>query len=193
MFKEATYIKSITSLRDRPESRPEFLLVGRSNVGKSSFINALLNRKNLARTSGTPGKTLTLNYYLVDDAFYLVDAPGYGYAKRSKSMKSDFVRMINEHITASDMLHLVFLLIDFKVGPTSDDIMMHDDLTRLDIPFVTIATKTDKVPVTRRPGRMKEIRSALSMKDVIAVSAVTKSGLERIRTLIKETIGGDAQ
>ncbi|HPG43587.1 MAG TPA: ribosome biogenesis GTP-binding protein YihA/YsxC, partial [Acholeplasmataceae bacterium] len=101
MIKQAVYIKSLTNIKDEPEAYPQILLLGRSNVGKSSFINALTNRKNLARVSNTPGKTITLNFYLLDQSFYLVDAPGYGYARRSKSLQDQFIQMIQNFLQDS--------------------------------------------------------------------------------------------
>ena len=106
----------------------EFLLVGRSNVGKSSFINTIINRKNFARTSATPGKTQTLNFYKINDEFYLVDAPGYGFARVRNSLKQKFGLIMESYLKSRDNLQMVFLLIDFRHKPTNDDIMMYDYL-----------------------------------------------------------------
>ena len=109
-----------------PEDRkPEFLLVGRSNVGKSSFINTLINRKNFARTSANPGKTQTLNFYLINDTFYLVDAPGYGYARVNKQLKEKFGLIMEDYLEGRENLKKVFMLIDFRHRPTEDDVMMY--------------------------------------------------------------------
>ena len=113
----------------------EFLLVGRSNVGKSSFINTLLNRKNFARTSAKPGKTQTLNFYLVNEEFYLVDAPGYGFAKVSKKLKNKFGLIIEDYLESRDNLKAVFMLVDFRHKPTEDDVLMYNYLKYYNMDF----------------------------------------------------------
>ena len=181
MIKQAVYIKSITDLKDEPERLPQILLLGRSNVGKSSFINALTNRKNLARVSNTPGKTLTLNFYLIDNEFYLVDAPGYGYAKRSKSLKNDFIVMIESYLIHAKELRLICMLVDFKVGPTKDDLETYDFIKELGIDVMIIATKKDKVPNTRQFKQEQSIKNILKHpKTFYAYSAVTKFNLDKI-------------
>ena len=115
-FKEGIYIKSYPGYDDTLDHQPSFLMLGRSNVGKSSLINGLLNRKQLARTSSTPGKTIAINYYHIDQSFYLLDAPGYGYAKRSKSDQDGFYDMLNDILMYHPMLKKVILIIDFKIG-----------------------------------------------------------------------------
>ena len=127
------------------DNKKEFLLVGRSNVGKSSLINTIINRKNYARTSSTPGKTQTLNFYKVNNEFYLVDAPGYGFAKVRNSLKKKFGLIMESYLKSRDNLQMVFLLIDFRHKPTNDDIMMYDYLKYYDIPVTIICTKVDKV------------------------------------------------
>ena len=114
------------------DNKPEFLLVGRSNVGKSSFINSIIERKNFARISSNPGKTQTLNFYNVNDDFYLVDVPGYGFARVSKSLKNKFGLIIEDYLKERDNLKMVFMLIDFRHKPTSDDILMYDYLKYYD-------------------------------------------------------------
>ena len=181
MIKQAVYIKSITDLKDEPERLPQILLLGRSNVGKSSFINALTNRKNLARVSNTPGKTLTLNFYLIDNEFYLVDAPGYGYAKRSKSLKNDFIVMIESYLIHAKELRLICMLVDFKVGPTTDDLETYDFIKELGIDVMIIATKKDKVPNTHQFKQEQLIKNILKQpKTFYAYSAVTKFNLDKI-------------
>ena len=127
-----TSVEFVTSAVRRSQyptdKRPEFLLVGRSNVGKSSFINTLVNRKNLARISAIPGKTQTLNFYLINDNFYLVDVPGYGFAKVSKELKNKFGLIIEDYLKERDNLKKVFMLVDFRHKPTNDDVMMYDYL-----------------------------------------------------------------
>ncbi|MDO9628429.1 MAG: ribosome biogenesis GTP-binding protein YihA/YsxC [Acholeplasmataceae bacterium] len=181
MIKQAVYIKSITDLKDEPERLPQILLLGRSNVGKSSFINALTNRKNLARVSNTPGKTLTLNFYLIDNYFYLVDAPGYGYAKRSKTMKDQFVVMLENYLLHATELRLICMLIDFKVGPTKDDLETYDYIKQIGVDVMIIATKRDKVPNTHQFKQENLIKNILKHpKNFYAYSAVTKFNLDQI-------------
>jgi len=189
MIKEAFYVKSLTDLKDRPELKPEFLLLGRSNVGKSSFINALTNRKNLARTSNTPGKTIALNYYLINQSFYLVDAPGYGYARRSRDQKDDFIIMIENFLLNQTHLKAIFLLIDFKVGPTSKDLDTYDFLKSLSKDIIVIATKKDKIAKTRQPKQQKIILEALGYpKSFYAFSSVTKENLDVILKIMFERL-----
>ena len=127
------------------DKRVEFLLVGRSNVGKSSFINTLVNRKNIARTSAIPGKTQTLNFYLINDLFYLVDVPGYGFAKVSKKLKNKFGMIIEDYLKERENLKMVFMLVDFRHKPTEDDVLMYNYLKYYNIHVTIIATKSDKV------------------------------------------------
>ena len=125
--------------------KPEFLLVGRSNVGKSSFINAILGRKNIAYTSSAPGKTQTLNFYSVNNLFYLIDVPGYGYAAVDKKTQAKFGMMIEEYLEKRDQLKRVFLLIDFRHNLMEDDLLMYNFLKYYNLPVTVIATKSDKV------------------------------------------------
>lgn len=160
---------------------PEFLLVGRSNVGKSSFINALINRKNYARTSSRPGKTQTLNYYLINNNFYLVDAPGYGYANVSKSLKNKFGLIMEDYLKSRDNLKLVFMLVDFRHKPSNDDILMYKYLKHYDIPVTVICTKTDKVKKGSFEKNKKIIIKTLELdNEPILFSTITKSGKKEV-------------
>ncbi|MDY0075518.1 MAG: ribosome biogenesis GTP-binding protein YihA/YsxC [Acholeplasmataceae bacterium] len=189
MIKQAIYIKGITDLKDEPDALPQILLLGRSNVGKSSFINSLTNRKNLARISNTPGKTITLNFYLIDESFYLVDAPGYGYAKRSKVMQDQFLIMIQKYINASKHLKLICLLIDFKVGPTTDDIATYQFLLENNLNVMVIATKKDKVPKTHQMKQEKMIKEKLKHPVMFySTSSVTKHQLDIIEEIIRNQV-----
>ena len=161
----------------------EFLLVGRSNVGKSSFINTIINRKNFARTSATPGKTQTLNFYKVNDEFYLVDAPGYGFAKVRNSLKQKFGLIMESYLKSRDNLQMVFLLIDFRHKPTNDDIMMYDYLKFYNIPVTIVCTKVDKVSKNNHTKNKQIIMKELNIQneqDLILFSSVTKTGKNEI-------------
>lgn len=170
------------------EVLPEFLLVGRSNVGKSSFINALIMRKNYARTSSKPGKTQTLNFYLVNKNFFLVDVPGYGYSKLSKDNDKKIGLMIEEYLKKRDTLSHVFMLIDYRHKPTEDDILMYDFLKYYNLNITIIATKYDKVGATARQKQDKIIKDTLKLedKDFIRFSATTKKGREEVYKIISE-------
>ena len=170
---------------------PEFLLLGRSNVGKSSFINTLINRKNLARTSSIPGKTQTLNFYLVNDNFYLVDAPGYGYASVNKEQQKKFGMMIEEYLQKRQELKRVFLLIDFRHKPSEDDLLMYNFLKYYNIPATIIATKADKVSSSKKDKNLKIIRDTLDLvvgDNLIMFSNMTKVGKDQVLTLIEDLI-----
>ena len=165
------------------ETKAEFLLVGKSNVGKSSFINTILCRKNFARTSSKPGKTQTLNFYLVNDNFYLVDVPGYGYANTPKSQQKKFGLMIEEYLTTRKNLKLVFMLIDFRHKPSENDILMYNYLKYFNIPVCIIATKYDKVKSSQKDKCEKVIRQTLDIKEgdsLVLFSSITKKGREEV-------------
>ena len=161
----------------------EFLLVGRSNVGKSSFINTIINRKNFARTSATPGKTQTLNFYKINDEFYLVDAPGYGFARVRNSLKQKFGLIMESYLKSRDNLQMVFLLIDFRHKPTNDDIMMYDYLKYYNVPVTIICTKVDKVSKNNHAKNKNIIQKELNLpddKNIILFSSVTKIGKNEV-------------
>lgn len=173
------------------DKRPEFLLVGRSNVGKSSFINTLVNRKNLARISSIPGKTQTLNFYLINESFYLVDVPGYGFAKVSKILKNKFGLIIEDYLKERDNLKMVFMLIDFRHKPTNDDVLMYEYLKYYQIPVTIIATKCDKVSKNNFDKNKRIIRDTLKMvesDEVILFSTVNKIGKQDVHDKIVELI-----
>lgn len=165
------------------DKKEEFLLVGRSNVGKSSFINTIINRKNFARTSSAPGKTQTLNFYKINDEFYLVDAPGYGFAKVRNSLKKKFGLIMESYLKSRENLKMVFLLIDFRHKPTSDDIMMYDYLKYYNLPVTIICTKVDKVSKNNHAKNKNIIQKELNLKDdknIILFSSVTKIGKNEV-------------
>lgn len=142
---------------------PEFALAGRSNVGKSSFINKMLNRKNLARTSSKPGKTQTLNFYLINEAFHFVDVPGYGYARVSKSERAAWGKMIETYLTKREQLRAVVLIVDLRHPPTKDDVMMYQFLKHYDLPCIIINTKADKVPKSKWQKHIKITKETLEL------------------------------
>jgi GTP-binding protein len=139
------------------DSLPEFFIVGRSNVGKSSFVNTLINRKNFARTSSRPGKTQTLNFYLINKDFYIVDVPGYGYASVNKKKQMKFGKMIEDYLQNRRNLKEVFMLIDFRHKPTQDDLLMYDFLKYYNLKVTVVATKVDKVSAGQREKCKKQI------------------------------------
>ena len=165
------------------DNKKEFLLVGRSNVGKSSFINTIINRKSFARTSATPGKTQTLNFYKINNEFYLVDAPGYGFAKVRNTLKKKFGLIIENYLKSRDNLQMVFLLIDFRHKPTEDDVLMYEYLKYYNIPVTIVCTKVDKVTKNNHDKNKKAILKELKLdsdKNLILFSSITKNGKNEI-------------
>lgn len=166
---------------------PEFLLVGRSNVGKSSFVNTLINRKNFAHTSSKPGKTQTLNFYNVNESFYLVDVPGYGYASVDKQTQAKFGLMIEEYLMNRDALKRVFLIIDYRNKPMEDDILMYNFLKYYHKEVTIVATKYDKVSKSKRAKIEKVLNSTFDLQDtdnIIYFSSVTKEGKDKVMGII---------
>ena len=175
------------------DKKPEFLLCGRSNVGKSSFINTIIERKDLARVSSNPGKTQTLNFYHVNEAFYLVDVPGYGYATVSEEVRQKFGKMIEEYLENRENLERVFLLIDFRIKPTQDDLLMYNFLNYHNLPVTIIATKVDKVSKNDREKQIKMINEELEIKDgdnLVLFSSKTKLGKIEIQNEIEKIVYG---
>ena len=173
------------------DNLPEFLLVGRSNVGKSSFINTIINRKNYARTSANTGKTQTINFYLINEAFYLVDAPGYGFANLGKKKQKKFGLMMEDYLMSRKNLKQVFMLIDFRHKPSADDIMMYNFLKYYKIPVTIVATKADKVGITQHQKQRSIILNDLDLvvgDDFVVFSNVTKVGKDEIHEKIERII-----
>ena len=169
------------------EKLPEFLLVGRSNVGKSSFTNTLINRKNFAHTSSKPGKTQTLNFYNVNESFYLVDVPGYGYASVDKQTQAKFGLMIEEYLMNRDSLKRVFLIIDYRNKPMEDDLLMYNFLKYYHKEVTIVATKYDKVSQSKRAKIEKVLHSTFDLQDtdnIIYFSSVTKEGKDKVMGII---------
>ena len=170
---------------------PEIALAGRSNVGKSSFINTLLNRKNLARTSGKPGKTQLLNFFNIDDKLRFVDVPGYGYAKVSKTERVKWGKMIEEYLTIRENLRAVVSLVDFRHEPSADDVQMYEFLKYYEIPVIVVATKADKIPRGKWNKHESVIKKKLDFDkndDFIIFSSVNKDGLDAAWDAILEKI-----
>lgn len=171
----------------------EIAFAGKSNVGKSSLINGLLNRKALARTSSQPGKTQTINFYRINDAFYFVDLPGYGYAKVSVSEREKWGKMIERYLHTSENLVLVFLLIDIRHEPSANDKMMYDWIVHNGFTPVIIATKSDKIKRSQLQKNLKCIRTKLEMPKeaiIFPYSALSKQGKEEILDYIESVLAG---
>ncbi|WP_163970149.1 ribosome biogenesis GTP-binding protein YihA/YsxC [Oceanobacillus halotolerans] len=179
---KAEIVISAVSQKQYPNDRlPEIALAGRSNVGKSSFINKLINRKNLARTSSKPGKTQTLNFYLINEAFYFVDVPGYGYAKVSKKEREKWGIMMEEYFETRETLKAVVLITDIRHEPTRDDIQMYEFLKHFQLPVIVIATKLDKIPKGKRSKHLTRTSKILQVESediIIPFSAETGEGKE---------------
>ena len=192
-----TFVQSGTKVSDLPDSPVEVAFVGRSNVGKSSLINALANQKQLARVSNTPGRTQLLNLFSVDGAGgsagegrpngTVMDLPGYGYAKASKSVRKDWPAMIEGYLLERQHLAMVFVLVDGEIGPTKLDTQMLDWLRYHTIPHTVVATKMDKVKSAKRATRRKELAAGCSLDigDIVWVSACKGDGIDNLRSLVR--------
>lgn len=170
---------------------PEIAFAGRSNVGKSSLINAIINRKSLARTSSQPGKTQTINFYEVNKEFFLVDLPGYGYAKASEAVKAQWGKMIEKYLVKSEQLRVIFLLVDIRHEPTANDVGMYEFIKSTGFKPVIIATKLDKIKRSQLTANVKVIRNKLKLENdvpVIPFSATTKQGREEIYEVMESFI-----
>ena len=191
-IKQAEFLTSGVDFDSFPEEGvPEFVFCGRSNVGKSSFINMLVNRKSLARTSSNPGKTQTINFYHINNSFYFVDVPGYGYAKVSKSIKATFGKMIELYMKDRKSLRLVFLLVDFRHKPSEDDIMMYKFLKYYNRKVVVIATKSDKVKNSERRQCKETIIKALELDAndrLVITSSEKREGLGEVLTILDDDL-----
>ena len=167
---------------------PEIVLVGKSNVGKSSFINTMLNRKNLARTSNVPGKTRQINFYNVDNKFYFVDLPGYGYSKMSKQEQIQSGKFIEEYLQKGKNITLIVLILDIRHDPTADDRLMYDYILRTNIPFIVLTNKADKIAVTKVDGEVSRIKEILgiSYSTILPFSAERKIYQDKVWEVIEE-------
>jgi GTP-binding protein len=191
-IKQSEFITSAVSPNQYPkDDKPEIAFVGRSNVGKSSLINGVTNRKNLARVAGKPGKTRVINFYRVNQDLFLVDLPGYGYAQVSKAEKESWSEMIETYLNTRAQLKAVLMLVDIRHAPTADDRMMLDWLKAQDRPYLIIATKLDKISRSQINLRIREIRSVLGLGEnanVIPFSAENGQGRDEIWKWIEQHV-----
>ena len=176
------------------DKKNEFLILGRSNVGKSSFINTIINRKNMAKTSSKPGKTQTINFYHINSQFYIVDVPGYGYTSSGKQDQKKFGMMIEEYLSERENLNQVFMLIDFRHKPTEDDLLMYNFLKFHGVKVTLIATKVDKVGSSQREKYRKQIIDNIDLAigdDLVLFSSKTKLGKKEIQSIIAKEVYGE--
>ncbi|AHF07949.1 ribosome biogenesis GTP-binding protein YihA/YsxC [Desulfitobacterium metallireducens] len=192
---KAEYTTSAVNRNQYPEhSEPEIALAGRSNVGKSSLINKFINRKNLARTGNTPGKTRMLNFYHINDAFYFVDLPGYGYAKVSKDVHSQWGKMMEDYFSTRENLRAVIQIVDIRHKPSLEDQEMHGFLRIRGIPVLVVATKADKIARGQWAKYLKVIAEALELPDwhfILPYSAETGTGVEELHQAVEEILAED--
>lgn len=190
LINTSEYLKSVVKVVDYPNhDMPQYLLMGRSNVGKSSFINALANRKKLAYTSSKPGKTQTLNFYLMNNQFMLVDAPGYGYAKTAKESRVDFGGLIENYLNSDVNCQGVFLIIDIRHEPSEDDRLVFEFLKQFDLNLYVIATKVDKIGKSFIQRQTNMIKKAFNMEmtdKIYVFSSETKFKIEEIENIFKK-------
>ena len=189
-FNKAEFDKSFGISQQLPPSdKPEITFAGRSNVGKSSLLNKLFNRKNLARVSSVPGKTVTINFYDVDNQRF-VDLPGYGYAKISKQERDRFGELMEGYFQSGRMINLVVQLIDMRHKPTADDYSMISFLEQMEIPFIVVLTKADKLKKKEYQSRVNSIYQELNNPEypVIPISSVTGQGVDEIKALITKAL-----
>ena len=180
---QATFVISAVEKEQWPDSNlPEVVVVGRSNVGKSSFINALTNRKRLAYVGNTPGKTRLINFFDIDGAWMLVDVPGYGYARMSKEMLKKMGKMMEDYFSQREQLKLAIQLVDARHDPTNDDLDMIEYFKSLQIPILLVATKIDKIPKTKRVKALKNISQKLQLplKNIYGISSTEKIGFDEV-------------
>ncbi|HEX6592976.1 MAG TPA: ribosome biogenesis GTP-binding protein YihA/YsxC [Bacillota bacterium] len=185
----AEFMISAVSKEQYPSDRlPEIALAGRSNVGKSSFINRMIQRKGLAKTSSIPGKTRTINFYKVNDSFYFADVPGYGYARVSKKERDQWGPMMDEYFQSRQPLKAVVLVVDLRHSPTKDDVLMYDFLKYFNLPVIVVGTKVDKINRGKRNKQVSDLIHKLKIEEgdcVIPFSAKTGEGKDKVWSVLK--------
>jgi GTP-binding protein len=190
--KKAVFVKSAEKLIDCPKpDKPEYAFIGRSNVGKSSLINMLVSKPNLARVSSSPGKTITINHYIINDSWFLVDLPGYGYARRSKTMREDWEHSLEEYLKNRENLQCLFVLIDSRIDPQDSDLEFLNFLGNLEVPFAIVFTKIDKLNQSMRAKNMKAFTDEVLknwevLPPVFQTSAIEKKGRDKLLGYIDE-------
>lgn len=193
MFDRSNYITSAVHPHQWPKTgQPELCMAGRSNVGKSSFINALLNRKNLAYVGKTPGKTRLLNFFEINETYSLVDVPGYGFASISNDQLIQFGKMMDAYFDQREELRGLILLVDLRHEPTNDDLQMYQYAKYFDLPVLVVATKCDKVSKNQRAKHIKVIENKLNLgtDKLLLFSSTSKEGLEEVRSAVMDMFHG---
>ena len=192
IIKDAKFEISSVSPNQYPSGdKPEIVLVGKSNVGKSSFVNTMLNRKNLARTSNTPGKTRQINFYNINNGeFYFVDLPGYGYSKMSHEEKITSGKFIEEYLAKRNNISLIVLVLDIRHNPTNDDKLMYDFILKTNLPFIVVCNKADKIAVTKVEAEVNRIKEFLgiSYSTILPFSAERKIYTDEVWKAIEEYV-----
>lgn len=189
MLKNIKFVQSVYKLGQMPDDEtPKFVFIGRSNVGKSSLINALAGKKDLAKTSSTPGKTQSINYFLTDNSYYIVDMPGYGYAKISKEQKLYWKKMIESFFTNSKKIRMNYLLVDSRYNIMESDLLMVEYLINLDMPVTIVLTKTDKIAGNEISKRKNYIKSCFEEESLVPEIMPTSSSLKKGTKLILDQI-----
>lgn len=190
--KKAVFVKSAEKIIDCPKpDKPEYAFIGRSNVGKSSLINMLVSKPNLARVSANPGKTITINHYIINDNWFLVDLPGYGYARRSKTMRGEWEHSLEEYLKERENLQCLFVLIDSRIDPQDSDLEFLNFLGNLEVPFAIVFTKIDKLNQSMRAKNYTAFTNEVLknwevLPPVFQTSAVEKKGRDKILKYIEE-------
>lgn len=193
-IRKSKFVQSLSAFRDFPgQGLPEIAMVGKSNVGKSSLINSMTNNSKLARTSAEPGKTRLVNLYLINEAFFLVDLPGYGFARAPKQEKDKWAAMIEGYLRGSTHLKRVFQLVDIRHEPTEDDQLMVEYLRHYQIPFTVVATKADKLSKAQRGRNLPAICRKLAVQpwEVMVYSSKDGTGKEKLLELIEAEVQGE--
>lgn len=194
-FSNVTFIKSATNIKSCPcGSRPEIAVAGRSNVGKSSFINTLFNRNRLAKVSQKPGKTSAINYFDVSGMFYIVDLPGYGFARVSKAQKALWSRMMNGYLNNRNQLKYIIFLLDVRHTPSDDDFVMYEWIKQRNIRFLPVASKCDKIKASEVDSKLNAIRQSFNLKydsEILLFSSLKKLGVDQVKSKIEGIILND--